>query len=56
MREWYGAFSDWGPLEDSATKRKRGQLNVCMCCVCVWCTVVPPVAEICARLAGNYSQ
>ncbi len=29
-REWYGAISDWGPLaEDSATKLKRGQLNVC---------------------------
>ncbi len=27
MREWYGAFPDWGPLaEDSATKLKRGQL------------------------------
>ncbi len=30
MREWYGAFLDWVPLaEDSATKLKRGQLNVC---------------------------
>jgi hypothetical protein len=30
VREWYGAFPDWGPLaEDSATKLKGGQLNVC---------------------------
>ncbi len=29
-REWYGAFPDWGPLaEDSATKLKGCQLNVC---------------------------
>jgi hypothetical protein len=30
VREWYGAFPDWGPLaEDSAAKLKRSQLNVC---------------------------
>jgi hypothetical protein len=30
VREWYGAFPDWGPLaEDSATKLKGCQLNVC---------------------------
>ncbi len=30
MRERYGAFPDWGPLvEDSASKLKKGQLNVC---------------------------
>ncbi len=55
-REWYGAFPDWGPLaEDSATKLKKGQLNVCNV-QCVWCTLFPPVAEIYARLAGNFCQ
>ncbi len=45
----YGAFSDYGPLaEDSAAKLKRSQLNVC--------TLFPPDAKICARLAGNYCQ
>ncbi len=30
VREWYGAFPDWVPLaEDSATKLKGCQLNVC---------------------------
>ncbi len=30
VREWYGAFPDWGPLaEGSATKLKECQLNVC---------------------------
>ncbi len=30
MREWHRVFIDWGPLaEDSATKLKRSQLNVC---------------------------
>jgi hypothetical protein len=24
--------------------------------VAVWCTLFPPAAEICARLAGNFSQ
>jgi len=56
MREWYGAFPDWGPLaEDFATntKLKRGQLNVCTVYVyCVWWTM----AEICTRLAGNFCQ
>jgi hypothetical protein len=34
MREWYGGFPDCGPLaEDSATKLKRGQLNVYCACV-----------------------
>ncbi len=43
MREWYGAFPDWGPLaEDSVTKLNRGQLNVCtvyVYCVCILCLV-----------------
>ncbi len=61
MREWKGvdvAFPDWGPLaEDSATKLKGGQLNVFTVYVfCVWSTLFPPVAEICARLAGNFCQ
>ncbi len=44
-----GAFPDWGPLaEDSATKLKRGQLNLC--------SLFPPVSEICARSAGNFCQ
>jgi hypothetical protein len=38
-------------VEDSATKLKRGPAK---CVYCVWCTLFPPVAEICARLAGNY--
>jgi hypothetical protein len=58
MREGYGAFPDWGPLnEDSATKLKRGQLNVCtvyICVLCMVCTLFPPVAEVCARMAGNF--
>jgi hypothetical protein len=53
-REWYGAFPDWGPLaEDSATKLKRVQLNVCI----VFYGMVysfPSVAEKCSRLAGNF--
>jgi hypothetical protein len=53
---WYGAFPDWGPLaKDSATKLKRGLLNVYTVHVyCVWCTLFPPVAEICAMLANNF--
>ncbi len=49
---------DWGPLaKDTATKLKRGQLCVlCMCRYCEWCTLFPPVAEICASLAGNFCQ
>jgi len=38
--------------KDSATKFKRGQLNVLLCMVYFF----PPVPEICARLAGNYCQ
>ncbi len=55
---WYGAFPEWKPLaEDSATKLKRGELNVCTVYVYwVWCTLFPTVAEICARLAGNFCQ
>ncbi len=49
-----------GPqAEDSATKLKRSHLNVStvhVYCVCVLCTLFPPAAEICARLAGNYCQ
>jgi hypothetical protein len=50
------AFPDWGPLaEDSASKLKKSQLNVCTVYVyCVRCTLFPPVAKICARLAGNF--
>ncbi len=52
-----GARPDCGPLaEDSATKLKRDQLNVCTVYVCVWCTLFLPAAEICARLAGNFCQ
>jgi hypothetical protein len=54
-REWYGAFPDWGPLaEYSATKLKRSQRNLCT----VYGVLSPfyPVAEICARLAGNLCQ
>jgi hypothetical protein len=54
-----GLFSDWGPLaEDSAAKIKRDQQNVCTVYeYCVCCTLLPPsVAEICARLAGNFCQ
>jgi hypothetical protein len=41
------------PAKDSATKLKGGQLNVCT----VYCVLsFPPVAEICARLAGNFCQ
>ena len=36
--------------EDSATKLKEGQLNVCT----VYDVLFPPVVEICARLAGNF--
>ncbi len=56
--EWYGAFPDWGPLaEDSAAKLKKSQLNVCTVYVyCVRCILLPPVAEIYARLAGNFCQ
>ncbi len=54
MREWYGAFPNWGPLaEDSATKLKRGQLNVCTVFGVLFS---PHVAEICARMAGNFCQ
>jgi hypothetical protein len=54
-------FSDWRTLaEDSATKLKRGQLNVCIvyvyCVWSLWCTLFPPVAEICARLARKFYQ
>ena len=53
-----GLFLIGGPLaEDSATKLKGGQLNVFTVYVfCVWSTLFPPVAEICARLAGNFCQ
>ncbi len=49
-----GFFPAWGPLaEDSATKLKRGQLNMCT----VYGVLFSPhVAEICARLAGNFCQ
>ncbi len=58
VRERYGAFPDLGPLaEESATKLKGGQINVCTVYVySVWCNLFPPVAEICARLAGNFCQ
>ncbi len=51
-------FLSGEPLaEDSATKLKRGQLNVCTVYVyCVWYTHFPPVADICARLASNFCQ
>jgi hypothetical protein len=54
----HGAFPDRGPLaEDSAAKLKKSQLNVCTVYVyCVRCTLFPPVAETCARLAGNLCQ
>jgi hypothetical protein len=43
--------------EDSAAKLKRNQLNVCTDRVfCVRCTLLTPAAEICARLASNFSQ
>jgi hypothetical protein len=51
-----------GPLaEDSATKLKRGQINVSILCMCTVYGVLslpppPPVAEICARLSGNFCQ
>jgi hypothetical protein len=49
---------DWGPFaEDSATKLKGGQLKVCTVYIyCVWCTLFPSVAGICARLAGNFCK
>jgi hypothetical protein len=56
-RELYGAFSECGPLtENSVTKLKSGQLNVCTvyCVLYVQCTLFPPAAEICAGLAGNF--
>ncbi len=58
LREWYGAFLMGGPLaEDSVTKLKSGQLNVCTVYVyCVWCTLFPLVTEICASLAGSFCQ
>ncbi len=58
MTEWNGAFPDSGPLaEDSATKLKRSQLNVCTMYVYgVLFHPPPPVAEICARLTGNFCQ
>ncbi len=46
-RVWNGTFPDCWPLaKDSAAKLKRSQLYVC--------NLFPPVAEICARLAGNF--
>ncbi len=53
-----GLFLIWDPLaEDSATKLKTGQLYMCTLYLYgVWCTLFPPVAEICARLAGNFCQ
>jgi hypothetical protein len=54
--EWYGAFPDWGLLaEDSAAKLNRSQLNVCTVYGVLFYPP-PPVAEICARLAGNLCQ
>ncbi len=52
-----GLFLIGGPLtEDSAAKLKKSQLNVCTVYVyCVY-SILPPVAEICARLAGNFCQ
>jgi hypothetical protein len=52
------AFPDCGPLaEDSAAKLKRSQLNVCTVYVyCVRCTLFPPAADNCARLAGNFCR
>ncbi len=52
MREWYGAFPDWGPLaEDSATKLQRGQLFVCtvygVLFSPLWLKFVPGWQEIC---------
>ncbi len=39
---WYGAFPNWGPLaKDSATKLKRGHLNVCT--VYVYCVLFSPL-------------
>jgi hypothetical protein len=55
----WGAFPDlWATVaEDSATKLKRAQLNVCTVYVYrVWCTLLPPATEICARSAGNFLQ
>ncbi len=55
MREWYGAFPDFGPLaEDSATKLKKAQLNVCT--VCGIGTLFFPATEFCARFAGHFCQ
>jgi hypothetical protein len=61
MREWYGAFPDCGPLaEDSATKLKRGQLNVCTVYGVLFSPLrlkfVPDWPEICTRLARNLYQ
>ncbi len=53
-----GLFLIGGPLaDDSAAKLKRSQLSVCTVYVYgALCTLFPPAAEICARLAGNYCQ
>jgi hypothetical protein len=54
VSEWYGAFPDCGPLaEDSATKLKGCQLKVCFVYGALFS---PVVAEIFARLAGNFCQ
>jgi hypothetical protein len=58
-----GLFPDCGghSPKDSTSKLKRGQLNVCTVrygtvryVFCVWCTLFPPAAEICAGLAGQF--
>jgi hypothetical protein len=44
--------------DDSATKLKRGQLDVCTVYVyCILCiSPPPPAAEICSRFVGNFYQ
>ncbi len=57
-RERYGAFPYGGQLaEDSAAKtQKENQLNVCTVYGVPYSPPPPPVAETCARLAGNFCQ
>ncbi len=52
-----GLFLIGGHLLKIAARLKRSQLNVCTVYVyCVRCTLFPPVAETCARLASNLCQ
>ncbi len=54
LREWYGAVPN--RVATGGRFCRKTQKWPAKCVYCVWRTIFPPAAEICARLAGNFCQ